>query len=294
MNAKKDHMSIQTKASPLSREASAITIRHLSTSEEYLECVELQKETWGRDFVEVVPSSLLKISQKIGGVTSGAFDESGRLLGFVYGLTGLKKGKLVHWSHMLAVRRDARGLGLGRRLKLFQREQLLAEGVTVVYWTFDPLVARNAQLNINSLGALVTEYVKDMYIDSSSELHRGLGMDRFIVTWQLDNQRVMRAISNSLQDDVTRYRSAPVVNTKAQNDQSIVPVDFELPLTSSVRVEIPSDIESIQTNSLQLGGQWRLNTRRVFLWYFERAYQIAAFYIDAKSGRSFYCLDHQT
>ncbi|MGH7545746.1 MAG: GNAT family N-acetyltransferase, partial [Gemmatimonadota bacterium] len=112
-----------------------MVLRPCETYAEYLECVALQKETWGADFTECVPAAILMVGQKIGGVTAGAFTPDGRLLGFVFGLTGTLDGRPVHWSDMLAVRREARGLGLGRQLKLHQREVLLARGVETVYWT---------------------------------------------------------------------------------------------------------------------------------------------------------------
>src|SRR5262245_24679367 len=98
-----------------------IEVRALANQDELNACVDLQHATWGEGFRDVVPASLLKVAQRIGGVVIGAFDAHGTLLGFVFGLTGVERGKIVHWSDMLAVRRDARNLGLGRRLKEQQR-----------------------------------------------------------------------------------------------------------------------------------------------------------------------------
>jgi GNAT superfamily N-acetyltransferase len=155
---------------------SDIVIRRLATHEDYKACVALQKETWGGDFVECVPPAILMVSQKIGGVAAGAFDASGKILGFVFGMTGVKDGRLVHWSDMLAVRPEARDLGIGHRLKLYQRDLVREIGVKSILWTYDPLVARNAHLNLNRLGAKVSEYVVNMYgEDMAGELNRGLG-----------------------------------------------------------------------------------------------------------------------
>src|SRR5690606_28979184 len=101
----------------------------------------------------------------------------------VFGLTGLEHGRLVHWSHMLAVRPEWRDLGVGTRLKAYQREAVARLGVEVIYWSFDPLMARNAHLNLNRLGARVAEYVEDMYGATGSTLHAGLGTDRLVVVW---------------------------------------------------------------------------------------------------------------
>ena len=133
-----------------------LTFRPFDRSEDYHACAELQRVIWGRDFSDVVPASILKISQKVGSVAAGAFAPGGRMLGFVWGLTGVRDGRFFHWSHMLGVHPEARDLRLGTRLKLLQRELLLPLGVEDVEWTYDPLEARNAHLNLNHLGAEVS------------------------------------------------------------------------------------------------------------------------------------------
>ena len=101
-------------------------------------------------------------------------------------MTGVRDGALVHWSDMLAVGPEARDRGIGRRLKLYQRSLVAELGVTQILWTFDPLVARNAHLNLNALGARVIDYVPDMYgADTGSTLHQGIGTDRFVVAWEV-------------------------------------------------------------------------------------------------------------
>ncbi|MFQ5824711.1 MAG: hypothetical protein ACE5JB_11690 [bacterium] len=268
-----------------------LSLRQLHTHEEYEACIALQKEAWGENFSECVPAAILMVAQKIGGVTAGAFDANGKLLGFVFGLTGVKEGRLVHWSHMLAVRKGNRGQGIGRRLKLYQRERLLELGIEIAYWTYDPLVARNAHLNLNKLGTRIQEYVPDMYLDDSgSDLHRGIGMDRFIVEWPIADKRVQQAISGKLQSADFRLTQAPVVNTELRKDGTPVPIERKLPTNQAVQVEIPFNIESIQEGSLKLAAKWRANTKRAFFWYLDKAYKVTAFYREPKSNRCFYIL----
>ena len=136
-----------------------VVLRTFASRADYDQGVVLQKETWGHDFTECVPASILQISQKVGGVAAGAFDKDDRLIGFIYGLSGLREGRPAHWSHMLAVRPEYRGTGIGTKLKKMQRDLLLAAGIDVAYWTFDPLVSGNAHFNINLLGARPVEVV---------------------------------------------------------------------------------------------------------------------------------------
>jgi predicted GNAT superfamily acetyltransferase len=159
-------------------------IRHLRTAGELDACVALQRAIWGSTFSEAVPRTILLIAEKLGGVVAGAF-EGDRMVGFVFGLTGLRDGRLAHWSDMLAVDPACRDQGIGRQLKAFQREAVMALGISDMYWTYDPLVARNAHFNINRLGAEVVEYVTDMYGATGSTLHGKVPTDRFVVRWRL-------------------------------------------------------------------------------------------------------------
>lgn len=164
-------------------------IRPLVSLAELRAAVALQEEVWGRGFSEKVPASIQKIAARLGGVAAGAFDDDA-LVGFVFGITGIEGGRPVHWSHMLAVLPGREGRNLGRRLKAYQRERLLERGVTRMYWTFDPLESRNGWFNLVRLGAVATEYIVDMYGDTDSPRHRGIGTDRFLALWEMDSPRV--------------------------------------------------------------------------------------------------------
>jgi predicted GNAT superfamily acetyltransferase len=258
----------------------ALQVRSLRTHEEYLACVDLQRETWGEQFSERVPSSLLQVCQRIGGVTAGAFDGDGLLVGFVFGITGVENGRCVHWSDMLAVKATARGLGIGRRLKEFQRDRLREIGVEVVYWTYDPLVARNAHLNLSRLGAEVVEYVRDMYGDSDSVLHRGLGTDRLVVAWRIGAGDERPAAPSGFED-------APILGAAA--GAGGLPALPDATDTGPVlRVEIPPDIQEIKACSPEEAMEWRRSTRAAFLWALGRGYRIRGFYRDAATERCFY------
>jgi predicted GNAT superfamily acetyltransferase len=272
------------------RSLGGITFRELHTHAEYDECVAIQKETWGAPFTEIVPASILMICQKVGGVVAGAFGPDGRMLGFVFGLTGIKDGRPAHWSHMLAVRDDLRGSGLGQQLKWYQRTLLLKRGVDVMYWTFDPLVSRNAHLNLNRLGAEIQAYVPDYYgADTDSELHSGLGTDRFIVAWKLRGPRTRRAQAGRPVTTYSRHTDAPVVDSLTVGDIGSIPEERDLPDSEWVRVEVPADIQAVKKHDPGVAWQWRAVTRRAFLHYLAKGYGVDGIYRDA-DGRSFYVL----
>jgi predicted GNAT superfamily acetyltransferase len=263
-------------------------IRQLQNNEEFLACEALELEIWGQSFSECVPPSLLMVSQKVGGVTARAFDEKDGLIGFVYGLTGWKDGRLVHWSHMLAVRKEHRDKHLGIRLKEFQKDFVQKLGVEIMYWTYDPLVARNAHINLNRLGVSVEEYVPHMYVEGNeADLHRGIGMDRFVVKWDL-SQPNKDGKSKEFPDE--RFVEAPIINTIASETSSGIPTMPNLTDDSVVRVEIPCDIHAIQEQSLEIAATWRECTRPAFVHYLERDYRVAGFHRDRENGRCFYGL----
>jgi predicted GNAT superfamily acetyltransferase len=166
-----------------------IVIRHCRGIEELRACVALQKEVWNFSDAELVPLRMFVVAEKVGGQVMGAF-EGDRMVGFALSIPGMRSGHLYLHSHMLAVRREYRNHGLGRRLKLFQREDALAHGIELIEWTFDPLEIKNSYLNIEKLGAIARRYNINQYGITSSPLQGGLPSDRLIAEWWLKSRRV--------------------------------------------------------------------------------------------------------
>lgn len=263
-------------------ETPVITLRALNTHADYGACVALQRETWGADYTDVVPPSILKVSQQVGGVSGGAFTRDGRMVGFVYGLSGIRDGRLIHWSHMLAVEPDYRNHGVGRRLKEYQRDVLRGMGVEMIYWTFDPLVARNAHLNLNRLGAEVQEYVPDMYGDTGSELH-AFGTDRFVVRWPVASAVATRAAAES----PPAWHAAPVTsNGGAPAGGAGRASDGPAPDAPVVRIEVPADVETMDVREARA---WREMTRPSFVRLLGEGYRVAGFLSDGQA-RCYYVL----
>lgn len=178
---------------------SHIRIAPLATLEDFERCVVLQLEIWGYSDGDVVPRRIFMVAQRIGGQVIGAFDGE-TIVGFAMSLPGFRNGHPYLHSHMLAVLPAYRNAGLGRRLKLAQRDDALARGFDLMEWTFDPLEIKNAYLNIARLGAIVRRYEPDFYGPSSSPLQGGLPTDRLYAEWWLRSPRV----TDLLRGDVPR------------------------------------------------------------------------------------------
>jgi predicted GNAT superfamily acetyltransferase len=190
-----------------------VVIRRCESLDELDACVELQVQTWGYNDGDVIPRRMFIVAQRIGGQVMGAFkgasgneassgDET--MVGFAMSLPGVKSGKeqgpkpmpYLH-SHMLAVKSEYRNAGIGRKLKLFQRDEALARGIRLMEWTFDPLEIKNAFLNIHRLGVIVRSYTPNFYGVSSSRLQGGLPTDRLHAEWWMDSDRVKTILAGS-------------------------------------------------------------------------------------------------
>ena len=169
--------------------ADSIIIRRCEGLEELRACVALQKEVWNFTDADLVPLRMFVVAEKVGGQVMGAF-EGKEMVGFALALPGTRSGHLYLHSHMLAVRKDHRNGGLGRRLKMLQREDALTRGIELIEWTFDPLEIKNAYLNIEKLGAIARRYNINQYGVTSSPLQGGLPSDRLIAEWWLKSRRV--------------------------------------------------------------------------------------------------------
>jgi len=169
--------------------ADSIVLRRCQGLEELRACVALQKEVWNFTDAELVPLRMFVVADKVGGQVMGAFDGS-EMIGFALSVPGTRSCHVYLHSHMLAVRKDHRNGGLGRRLKMLQREEALARGIELIEWTFDPLEIKNAYLNIEKLGAIARRYTINQYGITSSPLQGGLPSDRLIAEWWLRSKRV--------------------------------------------------------------------------------------------------------
>ena len=171
-----------------------IEIRHCRSLAEYDECVRLERSTWGEDIT--VPAAIFVVAHHSGGQVLGAL-EGGKIIGFTLALAGLRGTQRFLHSHMTAVLPAYQNRGVGRRLKLFQRQDALKRGIPLVEWTFDPLELKNAHFNLVRLGAVARRYIPDCYGVTNSPVHAGLPTDRLVAEWWLDSERVRGILADN-------------------------------------------------------------------------------------------------
>src|ERR1039457_1808434 len=184
-------------------------MRNCTTLEEFRACVALQQEVWGFSDAELVPLRIFSLAPKIGGQVIGAWDGE-TLVGFAFSIPGIRSGQLYLHSHMLAVKEGYRDTGLGRRIKLFLREDAIARAYALLEWTFDPLEIKNAYLNLERLGAIARRYNINQYGITSSPLQGGLPSDRLIAEWWLKSKRVEALLATGKNPRIVRESSIEV------------------------------------------------------------------------------------
>lgn len=176
--------------------ASHVAVRHCHELGEFEACMEIERRVWETAEAELLPLPILVVAAHTGGQVLGAFEGS-RLVGFTLAMAAFRQGRMALHSHMTAVLPEYRDRGVGRQLKLFQRQDALARGIELIEWTFDPLELKNAHFNLERLGAIVRTYLPNAYGITTSPLHRGLPTDRFLAEWWLRSPRVVSRVEGS-------------------------------------------------------------------------------------------------
>jgi predicted GNAT superfamily acetyltransferase len=213
----------QPQGSRAARTGEDIVVRKCCALKEFQGCVELQREIWGEADLEIEPVTMFVVASLTGGQVLGAFDGE-KMVGYTLAVVGLRQGAAYLHSHQTGVSAAYRDRGVGKMLKLFQRDEALGRGIRLVEWTFDPLEIKNAHFNLNRLGAICRRYIPNLYGVTTSPLHRGIETDRLVAEWWLDSRRVIAAI------------------------QDLVPSATNAPAT----IELPAELE-----------QWGRNSQRV-------------------------------
>ena len=233
-----------------------IDVRPLTTTGEFEAAVQIQKDIWGFDDIELLPLRLFVVSTKVGGQVLGAFD-GGRLVAFLIAIPGIRAdGRRYLHSHMLGVLAEYRDRGLGRRLKLEQRREALSRGITLVEWTFDPLELKNAFFNLQRLGAVMRRFNPNQYGTTSSHLHGGLPTDRLVAEWYLASPRA-EAIANGQ--------------------------PFQRPLIEE-RISVPADIAEIRRSDPKRARDIQADIGQRFQEHFKRGQAVIGFEVSPDAG----------
>jgi predicted GNAT superfamily acetyltransferase len=276
------------------------TIRILETSEEMNAVEEIQRLVWPASETDVIPAHMLLAVVHNGGLALGAFVGE-TMVGISFGFLGSyqKNGGLglkLH-SHILGVHPDWEGRGIGFSLKRAQWQMARKQGIDLITWTYDPLLSRNAHLNIARLGSVCNTYLSSEYGEMRDTLNSGLPSDRFQVDWWLNTGRVEQLLNQFFLSEVSidDFRSAEAKLLEASLGQGFVLLPPKIPPVLSeplLLVEIPSDFPTLKSSDLTLAYDWRMATREVFEQAFASGYVVTNF-IHVKE-RSFYTLTHAT
>ena len=238
-----------------------VIIRECVTVEDFQQCIELERAVWKDDDIGIMPIRLYLISKACKAPTIGAFDQSGRLVGFVHTMLALVGKNVVYHSHLAAVVEDLRHKDIGYRMKLAQRQFAIEAGIPLIIWTFDPLQSRNAHLNINKLGAIIRRYEVNYYGEGlSSIFDSGVPSDRIFAEWWVSSPHAEAALAGN----------RPQV------------------FTQGASVLIPDDINSVRSRSVDDHLKWRLKAREEFLRHLGDGLIARGFERDSQSAQSRY------
>jgi predicted GNAT superfamily acetyltransferase len=224
-----------------------VAVRLVTGAAEFAACEAMSRDIWGAAERNVVPRELLLTMQQNGGLVHGAFLASGELIGFCFGFAGVRAGRLRLCSHQLGVLAPYRGAGIGIALKQAQARDALALGYDLISWTFDPLEARNAYINLHRLGCIARVYDRDHYGPMDDELNAGLPSDRFEAEWWLDGRPPMRAFGDPV-----------VLLSLGPGDR---PVRGAGVVRDGATIEVPGDFQAIKRRSMELARAWRSASR---------------------------------
>lgn len=272
-----------------------LALRRLGTPEEFRASEDLQRSAWGMSSDSPVPAAIQRAMADNGGLVLGAFGGN-ELVGLSLGFLGREGAKLFHYSHITAVLPEWQNRHVGRALKLFQREEVLRQGLDEIRWTFDPLQSRNARLNVRELGGIPDRYHVRYYGSMGDAINEGLETDRLRLVWSLRDPRVVARAGGArptAAEDEERWKgSAPLVETAVGPSGLRRPARVHPPTAPAVHLEVPYDLASVRTRDQGSTRRWRELTREAFNLAFSSGYRVVDFAVLAVGGerRSFYFL----
>jgi predicted GNAT superfamily acetyltransferase len=249
-----------------------VVVRPLETPGEFEQAEEVQMSAWGMGPLGAAPKEVMIAANDNGGVVLGAF-EGRKMVGLALTLVGYKGGSVYMYSHMTGVAKGHQSKGIGYLIKQKQREICLQRGFTLIAWTFDPLIARNASFNVRKLGVIARNYLVDYYGPMQDSINAGWPTDRFLCEWYIrpDALRTVRAYGRD------KPRDAHVVIKKRGNEPEVVCEDWDIDTGAEwALVDIPRDVVGLKARRPEDGMRWRTSTREIFEVYFAAGYSAVA------------------
>ena len=254
--------------------AEKVRIRALDSHEDFEKVLSLQRAVWKHEDVDLTPAHQFAISSRMGAILLGAF-VGRKLAGFVYSFPAVFQGKCCQHSHLLAVLPDFQGCGLGKALKWAQRKETAKLGYDLITWTFDPLQTRNANLNLQALGAFSRTYLHNFYgLTPSLCLGPGIPTDRLLVEWPICASRVKGRLKRNVRNPCYDMEKLPkALERKPSGKGEFAPPGrARLNLKDAVvLVEAPRDVKALGSR-FDLIAEWQTKLRRVMQHYFGRGY----------------------
>jgi predicted GNAT superfamily acetyltransferase len=278
-------------------------IKLIETPEELRLIEDLQRDVWGESETDIVPMHMFIAAVHNGGLVLGAYDEE-KIIGFVFGFTGLEKltndVRAKHCSHMMGIHPNYRDSGIGFALKRAQWQMVRHQGLDHITWTYDPLLSRNAYLNIAKLGAVCTTYRQSEYGEMRDGLNAGLPSDRFQVDWWINTKRVERRLSKRSRptlklSHIARSGLRPFYSLQHLTGNLVKPPEHLPPFNERLLLaEIPADFIELKNKDFALARDWRFFTRELFETTFAKNYIVTDFIYDNNDNQShgLYVLTH--
>ena len=220
---------------------------------------------WPADDTQVTPN-LLRAIVHAGGYCSLAVDPAGMtVVGAAMAIVGRDgEGRPTLHSHMAGVLDGHRDRHIGTALKLHQRLWALRQGIPVVSWTFDPLVRRNAYVNLVKLGVRIGEYHVDFYGEMLDSINAGDPSDRLVAVWEVASDRAAAAAAGGGMPVPAAALDARALLAVGAAGEPLRVDDIDADAVAAT-VAMPDDIVALRERSPEAAARWRLAMREALL-----------------------------
>jgi len=274
-----------------------VTIAPFRNLTDYNACEEIQREVWRSQDIDVVPVPMLLAVNRTGGLLLGAFNNLGDLIGFAFSMLGSLDGKLIHYSHMLAVRVAYRNFDVGYKLKLAQRKEVLKRKIQLITSSFDPMQPLNAYFTLGKLGGWANAYEENFWGETTSPADRGLPTDRILAHWDLESDKVSNRLEAGppRRDIRKEMKHRTVINHLVEVAPGMMnssPVKLN-GTADQLLFEVPYNLPEIKSRDLGVALEWQGKMRQVFRHYFKKDYAATDFWVAEQDAhlRAFYLLE---